>query len=122
MQSAQPHYQQKPRSFPVQVLDALELVGRVIAGMFFSVGIGIAMVVEGFGYSHAVLLSVVILLVLLGLSLLDEWFIIVVTAILLALSVAAGSISHSITVFWGAIVYMFILEVIVLSMHKRRHR
>ena len=122
VQSARPQYQQKPRSFPVQVLDALELVGRVTADVIISIVLGIVMVVEGFGYSQAVLLSAVILFVLLGLSLLDGWFTIVLAAILLALSVAAGTIFHSITIFWLAVVYMIFLTVVVVSIHKRRHR
>ncbi|HVB24903.1 MAG TPA: serine/threonine-protein kinase [Ktedonobacteraceae bacterium] len=119
VQPAQPHYQQKSRAFPVQALDVLELVGRVAADVSISLVLGGAMFAGGFGYGFAVSLAVAILLVLLSLSLLDGWATIVIAAILLALPVAAGTIFHSIIIFWIAVVYMLILAIIVISIKRR---
>ena len=116
---AQPQYQQKSRAFPVQALDALELVGRVAADVIISTVLGGAMFAGGFGYGFAVSLAAAILLVLLGLSFLDGWATIVVAAMLLALPVAAGISFHSITIFWAAIVYMLILAVVVVGIKRR---
>ena len=118
-QQVQAQHPQRRHSHPAKIMDALELIGPVIAGIFFSIGMGIAMFAIGVKHDVALSVSAVILLIMLDIFLLNGWAAILAPLVLLAFSMMAGILFNSLTFFWMSTVFMCI--VIVVSRLSQRH-